>query len=110
MGLPLVIHEVNTMVSAPRLTISAALVTAFLPGQPPQVTMPIISISSSTPAKAPFLSRIILKSVVPGHMSSVCRHLIKPTFTTTQPFLFSLGNSTFLVHFLHMKIIITIVG
>lgn len=54
MGFPFVIQEHKTIVSAPLLTISAALVTAFLPGHPPQVLNPIISISPSTPSNAHF--------------------------------------------------------
>ena len=66
MGVPFWIHEANTIVSAPLLTNSRARNTDFLPGQPPQLQKPIISISSVTPSKTPFLSLIILKSVVPG--------------------------------------------
>ena len=38
------------------------------------------SMSSVIPSKTPFLSLIILKSVVPGQKSSVCIHRIIPTF------------------------------
>ena len=41
---------------------------------------PTISMSSVIPSKTPFLSLIILKSVVPGQKSSVCIHRIIPTF------------------------------
>lgn len=54
----------NTIVSAPLFTISAALVTAFLHGQAPQVLTPITSISPSTPSNAHFFSFITFKSVV----------------------------------------------
>lgn len=53
-GFPRVMHEVRTIVSAPRVTISAALQTAFFPGQPPHETTPITSISPSTPSNAHF--------------------------------------------------------
>ena len=43
----------KAMASAPRFTSSLARSTAFLPGQPPQLVKPTISISSSTWAKAP---------------------------------------------------------
>jgi hypothetical protein len=39
-------QETNTTMSDPRFAISAALVIAFLPGQPPQVLIPIASMSS----------------------------------------------------------------
>jgi hypothetical protein len=73
-------QDAKTIVSAPRLTISAVRVTAFLPGQPPQALIPITSMSSVIPAKASFFSYITFKQAVPGHISSVCKHLIKPTF------------------------------
>jgi hypothetical protein len=53
-GVPLNIQETNTIVSAPLFTISDALVTAFFPGQSPQVLTPIISISSGYPVKSQF--------------------------------------------------------
>lgn len=59
-------QEAKTIVSAPLFTSSLARKTAFLPGHPPQLMKPMISISSSTPSKAPFFSLINLKSVVPG--------------------------------------------
>lgn len=43
---PLNMQETNTTMSDPRFAISAALVIAFLPGQPPQVLIPIASMSS----------------------------------------------------------------
>ena len=73
-------QEAKTIVSAPLLIISVVRVTAFLPGQPPQVLISIISMSSVTPVKASFFSFITFKQAVPGHISSVCKHLIKPTF------------------------------
>jgi len=79
MGLPLLIHDVKTMASAPRFTISLALATAFFPGHPPQLINPTIStgpVYSKTPN--PLLAN--LKSVVPRHIASVCWHLIIPTF------------------------------
>ena len=45
------------MVSAPFLIRLRARSTAFLPGQPPQLQNPTISIGSSTPSKAPFFLR-----------------------------------------------------
>ena len=68
------------MVSAPRLTNSLARNTAFLPGHPPQLVKPVISISVSIPVNTPVLPCIALKSPVPGQKSSVCLHLIIPNF------------------------------
>lgn len=65
-GLPRWMHEAKTIVSAPRSTISLALNTAFLPGQPPQEIKQIISMSSFIHSKAHDFSRITLKSVEPG--------------------------------------------
>ena len=84
-GMPLAMQEAKAMVFAPRFTISLARKTAFLPGQPPQSLKPINSISSSIPSKAPFFSRTILKSVVPGHMSRVCLQRITPSFIILCP-------------------------
>lgn len=70
------------MVSAPRVISSFARKTAFLPGQPPQSINPIISMGSfsGVSEKAPDLSLIARKSFVPGQLSTVCMHLIIPTF------------------------------
>lgn len=84
-GVPFCMHDANAMVSAPLSKNSRALRTAFFPGQPPQFINPIISISSVTSENAPPFSRIILKHVVPGQKSSVCIHLIIPTFTLYSP-------------------------
>ena len=65
-GVPFWMQLANTMVSAPRLTSSRALSTAFFAGQPPQLINPIISMSSSMPSNTPFFSLTMRKSVVPG--------------------------------------------
>ena len=70
----------KTIVSAPLRTSSLARNTDFFAGHPPQLQKPTISMSSVIPSKTPFLSLIILKSVVPGQKSSVCIHRIIPTF------------------------------
>ena len=71
MGLPLLIQEQKTIASAPRFTISFALGIAFFPGHPPQLTKPTISTGPDS-SKAPKPLLVTLKSVVPGHMASVC--------------------------------------
>ncbi len=71
MGVPLEMQEVRKIAFAPRSTIIAARLTAFLPGQPPQLIKPIIS-AGPVSSKASLPSLATLKSTVPGHMSSVC--------------------------------------
>jgi len=70
-GVPLNMQEANKIVLDPHFTIFTALVTAFLPGQPPQVLIPITSMCSVIPSKASFFSLIIFKQAVVGHISSV---------------------------------------
>ena len=73
-------QDAKAIASAPRSTIIFALVAARFPGQPPHEVYPTISQGPrSLNAKVP--SAATLKSVVPGHMSSVCMHLMIPTFT-----------------------------
>ena len=72
-------HEVKAMTSAPRFARFCALATARLPGQPPQLTNPIIS-TGPVLLKAPIPLLDTLKSTVPGHKSSVCRQRIIPAF------------------------------
>jgi len=62
-----------------RLPAILALLTAPLPGQPPHETKPIIS-AGPRASNAPLPSLATLKSVDPGHKSSVCWHLIIPIF------------------------------
>ena len=76
-----VIHEHNTIVSAPRLTISAALVTAFSQGTHRKCQNQLFRFPFNS-VKCPFLSLINLKSVVPGQISSVM-HLINLTSIKT---------------------------
>jgi len=79
MGLPFEMQEAKTMASAPRSTSIFARGMARFPGHPPQVTNPTIS-TGPVSAKAPFPSAVILKSVVPGQISSVMRQRMMPTF------------------------------
>lgn len=67
------------MMSAPRAAMCFALDTAFFPGHPPQETNPETS-TGPVCSKASFPWEAILKSVVPGHMSSVCMQRMIPTF------------------------------
>ena len=94
MGLPLDIQEANTMICAPLSTIILALDTALFPGQPPQLMNPIIS-TGPVFSKANLPLEATVKSVVPGHISSVCWHRIIPAllmlfilnlFALTAPF------------------------
>lgn len=70
MGLPFFMQEANTIASAPRSTIIFALVTAFFPEHPPHERKPTTS-TGPISAKARVPSRATLKSVLPGHISSV---------------------------------------
>lgn len=79
MGLPLDMQEANTMICAPRSTIILALDTALFPGQPPQLTNPVIS-TGPVFLKANLPLEATVKSVVPGHMSSVCWQRMIPAF------------------------------
>jgi hypothetical protein len=78
-GLPFFMQEANAMASAPRSTIILALVTAFFPQQPPHERNPMIS-TGPVSAKAKVPSLATLKSVLPGHMSSVSWQRMTPTF------------------------------
>lgn len=71
MGLPLEMQEAIAITSAPRSTNVLAREAAFLPGQPPQETNPTTS-DSPISANANLPDNATLKSVVPGHISSVC--------------------------------------
>lgn len=70
-GVPLDMQEAKTITSAPHSTMNFTLVTALLPGQPPQLVKPVIS-TGPVFSNAPLPCAAFLKSVVPGHMSSVC--------------------------------------
>jgi len=78
-GFPFFMQDAKAIISAPRSTSILALVTAFFPEQPPQERNPTISTGPvSSNAKVP--SRVTLKSVVPGHISSVSWHRMIPHF------------------------------
>jgi hypothetical protein len=84
-GFPFEMHEAKTIAMAPLSTIIFARATALLPGQPPQVKKPVIS-TGPVSSNAIWPDAAILKSVVPGHISSVCRHRMIPTFIALFPF------------------------
>jgi len=78
-GFPFLMQDAKAIISAPRSTSIFARVTAFFPEHPPQERNPTISTGPvSSNAKVP--SCVTLKSVVPGHISSVSLHRMIPHF------------------------------
>ena len=80
MGVPFTMQDARQTASAPWDASILALSGIFLPGQPPQFTNPTSSMSPSISEKTPLRPRMAAKSVLPGHMSSVCMQRIMPTF------------------------------
>jgi len=78
-GFPLVMHDANTIASAPRSTIIFARGIALFPGHPPQVTNPTIS-TGPVSLNAHFPSFVTMKSMVAGHISSVIMQRMIPIF------------------------------